>query len=205
MDGYRSFLKERYPADAELYRSLADNGQSPQTMVIACCDSRSDPATVFNAGPGQIFVVRNVANLVPPWEPGGEFHGTSAAIEFAVTVLKVRNIVVMGHARCGGISAFLEGLLKDQPPETFVSKWISLLEPAQAELDRLGSDASADERQEAMEYAGIRRSLDNLLSFPFVKERVDTGKLELHGAYFAIATGVLKYLDKSDGRFYPAV
>ena len=136
IDGYRRFLAGRYPQEASLYRSLAETGQAPKTMIIACCDSRVDPAAIFSAGPGQFFIVRNVANLVPPFEPRGDYHGTSAALEFAVTGLEVETILVMGHARCGGVRAFLEGLYEQPAQRGFIDRWMSLLNPARTEALR---------------------------------------------------------------------
>lgn len=201
VEGYRRFLDERYPQEAELYSKLADKGQSPKTMIVACCDSRADPATIFNAHPGQFFVVRNVANLVPPFEPEGDYHGTSAALEFAVTALEVENILVMGHARCGGVRACLEGLHEEPEKSAFIGKWISLLKPAREETLGKGAGSPAEKLQEALEHAGIRQSIENLGSFPFIKERVESGRLRLRGAYFDIANGKLQSLDPQSGRF----
>jgi carbonic anhydrase len=200
IEGYRRFLEGRYPEEAELYRTLAEEGQAPKTMIVACCDSRADPATIFNAHPGQFFIVRNVANLVPPFEPDGDYHGTSAALEFAVEGLKVENIVVMGHARCGGVNAFLEGLYQRPADDGFIQRWISLLEPAKVEALRL-ADAPMEKQQEALEHASVRHSLENLKTFPFVRHRLESGLLKLRGAYFDIATGELLSLDPHSNRF----
>ena len=132
VQGYRTFMRDKYRQEAETYRALADNGQAPRTMVVACCDSRVDPSRIFSARPGELFIVRNVANLVPPFEPLGDYHGTSAALEFAVTSLGVENIVVLGHARCGGVRGFLDGQGQPIPQGSFIGKWISLLKPAWA-------------------------------------------------------------------------
>jgi carbonic anhydrase len=199
VEGYREFLSETWPRQAALYRTLAEVGQSPRTMIVACCDSRADPATIFNAKPGALFVVRNVANLVPPCAPHGNYHGTSAALEFAVSELGVENIVVLGHARCGGIAAFIDELHRRDDEHLFVAPWLSILNGASAEA----LHADADAQQEAMEHAGIRLSIENLASFPFVKERLNAGRLSLHGAYFDIATGVLQALDAEGGAFEP--
>ncbi|MGE0651048.1 MAG: carbonic anhydrase [Alphaproteobacteria bacterium] len=201
IDGYRRFLATRYPEQAGLYRKLADVGQSPKTMVIACCDSRADPATIFDAAPGQLFVVRNVANLVPSCEREGFYHGTSAALEFAVTGLAVENIVVMGHARCGGVRAFLDGLARPPAQRGFIDRWLSLLTPVGAEV--LGDTAgqAIEVRQQALEHASVRHSLRNLESFPFIRERLAAGTLHLYGAFFDIADGRLLGLDRDSGRF----
>lgn len=201
VEGYRNFLKGRYPEEAALYRKLAEKGQEPKTMIVSCCDSRADPASIFSAAPGQLFVVRNVANLVPPCEPDGRNHGTSAALEFAVRNLKVENVVVMGHARCGGVRAFLDGLL-DRPEEgEFIAPWISQLRTAGREVAESHGDAAIEARQEALEKASIRHSLGNLMSFPFIRGEVEAGRLRLRGAYFDIATGQLLALDPEKGRF----
>ena len=198
--GYRTFLKDEYPRQAEIYRSLADKGQSPRTMVVACCDSRADPSRIFAAKPGELFIVRNVANLVPPFEPLGEYHGTSAAIEFAVTALEVRNIVVLGHARCGGVHGFIQGQGQPQT-SSFIGKWISLLKPAWGEVVQNGGRLSEAEREHALELTSIRFSLDNLRTFPFVRERLDKGSIALHGGFFDIATGGLQAYDASTQSF----
>jgi len=195
VSGYRTFLREQYEKEAEVYRALADRGQSPRTMVIACCDSRVDPTRIFSARPGQLFIVRNVANLVPPFEPLGDYHGTSAALEFAVTSLNVENVVVLGHARCGGVRGFLDGQAAGMPTGNFIGKWISLLKPAWGEMVRTGSHLDEEQRQGLLERTSIRFSLDNLRTFPFVKERLDDGRLVLHGGFFDIATGVLESYD----------
>ena len=201
IDGYRRVLAPRYPEQAGLYRRLADVGQSPKTMVIACCDSRADPATVFDAAPGQLFVVRNVANLVPSCEYEGVYHGTSAALEFAVTGLGIDNIVVMGHARCGGVRAFLDGLYRPPAQRSFIDRWLELLTAAGTEALGAAAGQGMEARQQALEHASIRHSLRNLETFPFIRERVAAGRLHLHGAYFDIADGRLLGLDQDSGRF----
>ena len=203
MNGYRRFLSTRYAQEAAVYHSLAEGGQAPRTMVIACCDSRVDPAAIFNAGPGELFIVRNVANLVPPFEPQGDYHGTSAALEFAVTGLEVENIVVLGHARCGGVSAFLHNLNEPVTKPGFIDRWMSLLNPARIEAFRDATGKTPEELQMALEHAGVRHSLDNLLTFPFVKERHAKGQLRLRGGYFDIADGTLHELDAAGTRFTP--
>jgi len=203
VDGYRRFLATRYPQEAALYRSLAEAGQAPRAMVIACCDSRVDPAAIFSAGPGQLFIVRNVANLVPPFEPRGDYHGTSAALEFAVTGLEVEAIVVMGHARCGGVRAFMDGLYEQTAPRGFIDRWMSLLSAARPEALGDAAGRPIEERQQALEHASVRHSIENLRTFPFIKERLDAGRLRVRGAYFDIADGRLLALDPASGRFGP--
>ena len=193
--GYDSFRANRLPDDSARYRILADAGQRPQVMVIACSDSRAAPETIFDASPGEIFVVRNVANLVPPYNPDGHYHGTSAAIEFAVAHLKVRHIVVMGHGRCGGISAYLDG---KADPGDFIDQWISLLTPA---AESLSDELDEKTRERALEFASIRQGIDNLKSFPMIASLASIGEIELHGAWFDISTGELFVLDRARGTF----
>ena len=187
ISGYATFRDGRLSADRDRYRALAERGQRPTTMIVSCCDSRSAPETIFDAAPGELFVHRNVANLVPPFEVDGHQHGTSAALEFAVTALKVRHIVVLGHGKCGGISAFLSG---DSLEETdFIGRWIGLIAPA-AELIADDPLEEAD-RQRALEFASIRQGLTNLRTFPWIKTAEKAGTLHLHGAWFNIASGEL--------------
>jgi carbonic anhydrase len=197
--GYRRFRAETWPQQRARFEQLAAQGQKPHTMVIACSDSRVDPQMIFSAGPGELFVLRNVANLVPPYMPDTAFHGTSAAVEFAVRVLRVGRIVVMGHALCGGIRAVIEGA----PPEApdFVAGWIGIATGARAAA--LGCDDPVA-AQEAGEQEAIRISLANLLSFPWVADAVRGGGLRLHGAHFGVATGRLVLLDPATGAFTPA-
>lgn len=185
LDGYRRFRATTWPAQQARFEALA-GGQRPQTMVIACSDSRADPQMIFDAAPGELFVVRNVAALAPPYRPDGGLHGVSAALEFGVRVLRVKTIVVMGHARCGGIAALLEGA-----PETareFVEPWMRLALPA---LARAGCSADGEATQEACEREVVKVSLENLRTFPWISEPEAAGDLKLVGAHFAIATGVL--------------
>lgn len=200
IDGYHRFLANRYPQEATLYRSLAETGQTPKTMVIACCDSRADPSAIFNARPGELFIVRNVANLVPPFEPEGDYHGTSAALEFGVTGLEVDTILVMGHARCGGVHAFLDNQKKQSAKHSFIDRWMSLLNPAWAETSK---DAPIETQQKALEHASVRHSIENLQTFPFIKERVSDGRLRLRGAYFDIVDGKLLGLNPDSNQFEP--
>ncbi len=198
IDGYRRFREETWPQQRARFEELAERGQSPKTLVIACSDSRVDPQMIFSAAPGELFVVRNVANLVPPYMPDAAFHGTSAAVEFGVRVLGVRDLVVMGHALCGGVRALLEGV----PPEAgdFVAGWITIAERARAVALRC-DDPEA--RQEACEHEAVRISLRNLMTFPWVAEAVREGRLTLHGAHFGVATGRLMLLG-ADEEFHLA-
>ena len=194
LDGYRRFRTGRFVQQNALYRNLADAGQSPSVMVIACCDSRADPALIFDTAPGEIFVVRNVANLVPPYSPSDKFHGTSAALEFGVGTLGVSHVMVLGHARCGGIDA----VFSKQGEASFIGRWVSILEETRDGLDQ---SVPADEQRVCLELAGIGQSIKNLMTFRFVAERVTAGHLKLHGCYFDIATGVLNLRDPESGKF----
>ncbi len=200
LDGYSRFRANEWEKQRARWAELAD-GQSPKVMVIACSDSRVDPATIFDTSPGEMFVVRNVANLVPPYELGGGRHGVSAALEFAVTQLEVPEIVVMGHGGCGGCAAALNQNFKDTKPGEggFISRWISVLDDAREEVFHthgLGAGGLL-----AMEHAAVKVSLDNLRSFSCVRERERDGRLKLHGAYFAIEDGQLHLLDEETGKF----
>ena len=200
LNGYRAFKDDRYAREQARYRSLAEHGQTPEVMVVACCDSRSAPETIFNAVPGEIFVVRNVANLVPPYEPDGAHQSTSAALEFAVQSLRVRHIVVLGHGRCGGIRAALHPEAEPLSPGDFIGKWMKLLGPAAGEI--AASDGLSDaERQTALERASIRHSVANLRTFPFISILEDRDRLSLHGAWFDIADGELWTMDPATGEF----
>ena len=171
-------------------------------MIIGCADSRVDPATIFSAAPGELFVVRNVAALVPPFEENGTFHGTSAAVEFALTVLGVTNVVVMGHGGCGGVTAALEAA-DNRPVGRFVRPWVEMLAEIRNEmLDRI-EPQHVELRQQTLERLAVQQSLANLSSFPFVARAVKEGHVSLHGAWFSIAEGQLKWLDASSGVFEP--
>ncbi|MBL6457663.1 carbonic anhydrase [Belnapia sp. T6] len=198
IDGYRRFREETWPQQRARFEELAERGQSPKTMVIACSDSRVDPQMIFAAAPGELFVVRNVANLIPPYMPDAAFHGTSAALEFAVRVLKVERVVVLGHALCGGMAALLNGA----PPEAqdFVAGWITIAEAARERVLRCDS---AEDRQEVAEHEAVRISLRNIMTFPWVAEAVREGRLTLHGAHFGVATGKLMLLG-ADEEFHLA-
>lgn len=194
--GYRRFRSETWPGEKARYETLSKEGQRPETLVVACSDSRVDPATVFGAGPGELFVVRNVAGLVPPCEVDGHYHGTSAALEFGVRVLKVARIVVLGHAQCGGIEAMLKGAPSEA--RDFVAQWVTIAEKALREIPR---DIDPHELAERSEAAVVRLSLTNLMTFPWIAEAVAAGRLELHGFRFGIERGRLERLEGD--RFVP--
>lgn len=203
--GYRRFRAGAYSEQRARFDTLANHGQSPKVMVIACSDSRVDPTMIFDSGPGEMFVVRNVANLVPPFENDNGRHGVSAALEFAVTQLEVEEVVVLGHGGCGGVKASLSEAFKGARPGEggFIAHWIDLLDE---ERDRVRADAAANpamDTQRALEEAAVRVSLKNLRTFPCIPIREAKGKLTLRGAYFAIADGVLHLLDPATDRFEP--
>lgn len=201
LDGYHRFRDERYSTERARWRELAE-GQSPRAVIIACCDSRSDPATIFDADPGEIFVVRNVANLVPPFEPGGGRHGVSAALEFAITQLEIPEIIVMGHERCGGIDATLTGRFSEAPAGEggFIAQWMSVLDAPRSQV--VAAHGTGSDAAHRLEEAGIRQSLRNLRTFPFVAERETAAKLSLHGCHFSIFRGQLSVLDEAEGTFH---
>lgn len=200
LNGYNNFMSGRYSEQQQRYKALAETGQQPKTLVIACCDSRAAPETIFDSGPGELFVVRNVANMMPPYEPDGHYHSTSAALEFAVQALKVSDIVVMGHGRCGGIKAALDPSAEPLSPGDFIGRWMNLLKPA-AEQIQSNEVMTAGERQRALERVSIRNSIANLRTFPCVQILEQRGKLQLHGAWFDISTGELWIMDSKTGDF----
>lgn len=200
VQGYRRFRETGYVAQKARYDLLSSDGQAPPVMVISCCDSRVDPATIFDTGPGQLFALRNVANLVPPYEVGGGLHGASAAIEFGVCGLKVKHIVVLGHGQCGGIGAALTGADLGVEGPSFVDDWMSIIADAR---DAVVASKCAHPQRD-LELEAIKVSLANLRSFPFISEREAAGTLKLHGAWFAISDGVLHILDEATGEFAAA-
>ena len=199
--GYRAFLDGRFAGERSRYEMLAEAGQKPEIMLIGCVDSRVSPEVIFDAAPGEILVARNVANLVPAYDPDGHQHGTSAALEFAVQALRVKHIVVLGHALCGGIRAFAD----DQEPLSpgdFIGRWMSQIAPA---AEKLGPPSVDPEYLRKLEFASVELSLQNLMTFPCVRILVERGKLQLHGAYFGVATGRLLVRDPQTGNFEPVV
>jgi len=194
LDGYRTFTSQRLPTEQSRYRELSERGQAPEVMVIGCCDSRVSPEVIFDAGPGELFVVRNVANLVPVYAPDGGAHGVSAALEYAVRALRVKHVVVLGHAQCGGIRAFIN---KSKPlsPGDFIGRWMAMfIKPGEVVEQR--AHETMQDFAVRIEKAAVFRSLENLMTFPFVRTKVDRGELQLHGAYFGVAEGSLFVLDK---------
>jgi carbonic anhydrase len=202
-DRFRRFKLRHFVPNADHYEELATYGQDPEVMIISCCDSRVDPETIFTAMPGEMFVVRNVANLVPPYETGGKYHGVSTAIEFAVMNLRVKHLIIMGHSGCGGIKAALDQSAAIQTEAMFISRWMSMLDEARLHVLAAHQMAPAAEKLKMLEQEGIKNSIKNLRTFPFVKKEEDKGRLSLHGAYFEIATGTLSVLNHSRGEFFP--
>jgi carbonic anhydrase len=199
LDGYRMFRTQRLPTEQSRYRELSERGQSPEVMVIGCCDSRVSPEVIFDAKPGELFVVRNIANLVPVYTPDGGTHGVSAALEYAVQVLRVKHVVVLGHAQCGGIRAFIDKIAPLSPGD-FIGKWMSMfVKPGEIVEQR--PHESMQDFTTRIEKAAVLRSLENLMTFPCVEVLVERGKLQLHGAYFGVAEGSLFVLDKAAKQF----
>ena len=199
IDGYRTFTSQRLPTEQSRYRELSERGQSPAVMVIGCCDSRVSPEVIFDAGPGELFVVRNVANLVPVYQPDGGAHGVSAALEYAVNVLRIQHIVVLGHAQCGGIRAFIDNI-EPLSPGDFIGRWMAMfIKPGEVVQQR--ERETMQEFTVRIEKAAIFRSLENLMTFPFVRTRVERGEMDLHGAYFGVAEGSLFVLDQEAKEF----
>ena len=203
-DGYRTFAAGRFDDERHRYEALATTGQKPEIMVIGCVDSRVSPEVIFDAAPGELLVVRNVANLVPRYEPDRDSqHGTSAALEFGVQALRVKHIVVLGHASCGGIRAFADDI-EPLSPGDFIGRWMSQIAPAAASLGpREAMDRETYQRR--LEFASVELSLRNLMTFPCVQILVGRGKLALHGAYFGIASGRLLVRDAATGAFEPVM
>jgi carbonic anhydrase len=201
ISGYQTFTSQRLPTEQSRFRELSERGQSPEVMVIGCCDSRVSPEVIFDASPGELFVVRNIANLVPVYQPDGGAHGVSAALEYAVQVLKVKHIVVLGHAQCGGIRAFVDNAAPLSPGD-FIGRWMSMfIKPG--EKVEIRSHETMTDFATRIEKAAVMRSLENLLTFPFVKSAIIRGELQLHGAYFGVAVGSLSVLDQVAKEFVP--
>jgi carbonic anhydrase len=201
ISGYQTFTSQRLPTEQSRYRELSERGQSPEVMVIGCCDSRVSPEVIFDASPGELFVVRNIANLVPVYQPDGGAHGVSAALEYAVQVLKVKHIVVLGHAQCGGIRAFVDNAAPLSPGD-FIGRWMSMFIKPGEKVEIRDHETMTDFATR-IEKAAVMRSLENLMTFPFVRTPVERGELQLHGAYFGVAVGSLSVLDPVAKEFRP--
>lgn len=200
--GYQRFRGGYYATNRARLTDLARSGQSPKIAVVACCDSRVDPAVITESAPGNMFVIRNVANLVPPCEWGGTRHGTSAALEFAVCELEVEHLIVLGHARCGGIRALMEGREKPHQ-DNFITSWMRTADAAREQALARDDLHTFDERVHACELGALEISLANLETFPWISERVAQTKLYLHGWFYDILTGELLRLDTPGGGLVP--
>ncbi len=202
-DRFRRFKFRHFTPNMDRYEELAALGQNPEVMVVSCCDSRVDPETVFSAMPGELFVVRNVANLVPPFETSGKYHGVSAALEFAALNLRVKHIIVMGHSSCGGVRACLEHDAARQTESQFITNWMSMLEGARDKVMAEMHGAPSPQMRAALEQEGVKASLANLRTFPCLQILEGKGRVALHGTYFDIATGTLSVLNQGTGSFVP--
>ena len=199
VEGFRRFRELHFAEGNVRFQDLVRSGQTPKALGVACCDSRVDPALVLDCAPGDLFVIRNVANLVPPAENQGHYHGTSAALEFGVRNLGVPHIIVLGHAQCGGIHALLEGSVdKDEP---FIAEWMGIADAAREHVEQTLAGASDKMRHRACEQQAILVSLNNLMTFSWIRERVEQGRLTLHGWYFDIEGGELLGYDATTRRF----
>lgn len=202
LQGFQRFRVKSFQPQRETFNRLALKGQTPSTLLVSCSDSRVDPAILTDAAPGDLFVVRNVASLIPPCETGGRHHGTSAAVEFAVCNLKVRDIIILGHSHCGGISALLDGYGENNEGEGYIAPWMNIAASARDEVLQRWPDASREFKQRACERAGIRASLANLMTFPFVRQRIEAKELFLYGWYYDLENGELLQYDAEKDRFY---
>jgi carbonic anhydrase len=197
LEGHLRFRRDEHAKNRGRYLQLAELGQAPAAMVIACCDARVDVSAIFDAEAGALFIMRNVANLVPPYEPEGKYHGTSAAVEYAATALKVPHIIVLGHSHCGGVNAYRRGVRDKVPEQGFIGRWLTLLDG----VTLVESDIFAYGDELAFEFAAVRSSLANLHTFPFIKKRMEEGLLALHGLHFDLGSGELLSLEQDTGRF----
>jgi carbonic anhydrase len=199
-DRFRRFKFRHFAPNQDHYEKLAAEGQTPDVMIVSCCDSRVDPETIFSAMPGELFVVRNVANLVPPFETQGKYHGVSAALEFAALNLRVKHIVVMGHSGCGGVRACLDHETLRQTEAAFVTNWMSMLDGARERVLAANPGGDPAVLRRALEREGIKTSLENLRTFPCIQALEAKGRVKLHGTYFDIAEGSLSVLDQATAK-----
>ncbi|MCB6184582.1 carbonic anhydrase [Leeia sp. TBRC 13508] len=200
VEGFRAFQQTYFAGEDALFETLA-KGQTPETLLIGCCDSRVDPALLTQCAPGEMFVIRNVANLVPECEIGSHHQGVSAGIQFAVCDLGVKRIIVLGHAQCGGIKALMDGRGEHAAPEDYIGKWIGIAEPARQRVKNELGHKPLEVQRRAAELTSILVSLENLLTFPWIKEKVDAGLLTLHGWFFDIEQGALLAYDAKTRHF----
>ncbi len=201
--GYKVFRDGRFEEQRVRYETLVDKGQNPKVALIACSDSRVDPAMLLQADPGDLFIIRNVANLVPPYELEGHYHGTSTAVEYAVQHLGVGHVIVLGHAHCGGIRSLFERPDENSQDKHFVPSWMGLVQSAYLRVEGTMPDALEDEKARICEQSAVLVSLENLMTFPSVRERVGGGRLRLHGWYIDIRSCVLQVYDPSRQHFEP--
>ena len=199
IEGFKRFRKRSFTGENAQFQNLVQYGQTPSTLIIGCCDSRVDPALILDCAPGDLFVVRNVANLVPPFENQGSFHGTSAALEFGVQNLKVQHIIVLGHAQCGGIKALLDGGVSGE--DSFIAEWMGIADDAREMIDEKYSNADSAIRSRACEQQAILVSLNNLKTFSWIREGVESNCLTLHGWYFDIERGKLLGYNPENAKF----
>lgn len=202
LKGYRRFKRTRFARERRLYERLADKGQHPKILLIGCSDSRVSPSVVLGAEPGDIFVARNIANIVPPHDPGATPRSIAAAVEYAVKVLKVSDIVVKGHARCGGVAALVDGG-SHLPPNDYLKPWVELAAPSRTFYPPGFDDMSQEEQRLASEQANIHNSIANLAGYPWVRQRLEAGTLRLHGWHFDMRSGLLTVLDHDRGEWLP--
>ncbi|MEY8837589.1 carbonic anhydrase [Cribrihabitans sp. XS_ASV171] len=199
---YHGWKATTYSENRTWYRRLATEGQRPRAMVISCCDSRVHVTSIFGADQGEFFIHRNIANLVPPYEPDGDHHGTSAAVEYAVTVLKVAHLIVLGHSQCGGVQGCIDMCEGHAPQleakDSFVGRWMDILKPKYEHVSQIGDTA---DKARAFEKHAVRASLENLMTFPFIAASVEEGALSLHGLWTDIGEGGLEFLDPATDRF----
>ena len=201
--GFKVFRDGRFQEQRTAYEALVDRGQNPKVALVACSDSRVDPAMVLQADAGDLFIVRNVANLVPPYEREGHYHGTSTAVEYAVQHLEVGHVIVFGHAHCGGIRSLFDRPDEDSQDNHFVPSWMSLVQSAYLRVEGTMPDASDEVKARICEQSAVLVSLENLMTFPSVRERVASGRLRLHGWHIDIRSCALEIYDPSRQRFEP--
>jgi len=199
--GYEVFRKKYFDVENSTFAELVNQGQSPKVLMIACSDSRVDPALVMNCKPGDLFVLRNVANLVPPYENDHSYHGTSAALEFGVCVLGVQHIILFGHTQCGGIQSLLDNSHKNCLGNSFLNKWMELAKPSYDKMKSSHAECSLEEQAVLCGQYSLVNSINNLLTFPWIEERVNKGVLALHAWNFDMTTGVLNEYDRAQDCF----
>lgn len=203
--GFKRFQQHYFDRNPELFDRLFTEGQRPRTLMVACCDSRCDPGVLTDSAPGDMFVVRNVANLVPPYIQASSYAGTTSAIAFAICNLGVEHVIVMGHARCGGIRALMEHKSPESDDERIIAKWLEIAEDARQQVLKKLPDKTPEIQTRACEQASILKSLENLMSYPWINRRVTEGKLALHGWYFDMENGTLMQYDSDAGEFHVIV